>query len=160
MNNLIAKWEAGECPILNGVTLNGGQHYPIKPVDAPRNQLPMHLTHGQPAQLSKLDQLEWAFVNILCEATNAQMSLRASAGEGSMGGDGVIALCELTGVLRWVAFFDFSNPFERLRFDGADLVAENNLGEAWRLPLAQPWKIIVDAAVSHRSQRPPTDADA
>ena len=145
MNDLITKWEVGECPILNGVTLNGGQHYPIKPVDAPRNPLPMLLTHGQSENLAKVDRLQWASVNILCEATDALTNLRAFAGEGSMGGDGVIALFESTGVLRWVAFFDFSNPFERLRFDEADLVAENNLGETWRLSLAQPWKIIVDA---------------
>lgn len=155
MNDFIAKWEAGECPILNGVTLNGGQHYPIKPVDSPRNPLPMLLSHGHPENLAKVDQLQWAFVNILCEATDAQTNLRASAGEGSMGGDGVIALFESTGVLRWVAFFDFSNPFERVRFDGPDLVAENNMGEAWRLALAQPWKIIVDEAASSRSQRSP-----
>jgi len=146
MNNLIEKWNAGECPILNGLTFSIGQHYPIKPVDAPRNPKPMRLTYGQPESLAKVDNPQWAFVNILCEATDGLTNLRAFAGEGSMGSDGVIALFESTGVLRWVAFFDFSNPFERVRFDGPDLVVENNLGEAWRLSLAKPWEIIVDEA--------------
>ena len=144
MNNLTSRWEAGECALLNGVTFNNGMHYPVNTVNPPRNSLPILLLHGQPKSLVKAEQLRWSSVNILCEATDALKNLRASAGEGSMGGDGVIALFESTRILRWVAFFDFSNPFERLRFDGPDLVAENNLQETWRLSLDQPWKISVN----------------
>lgn len=143
MKTLSTNWNAGQWPTLNGLTFADGRHYAIRPVDAPREPLPMRLSYASPTQIENLEKLPSTFLMQACEASDNVSGLKVIAGECSAGEEGFVAVLESTGVLRWVAFFDFSNPFERVRFDGTDLVAENNLGEAWRLPLATPWEITV-----------------
>ena len=144
MKPLTTKWNTGEWPILNGVTFIDGRHYAIRPIDAPREPLPIHLDFVGPTQIENAETLPSAFLIPTCDASDIVSGLKVVAGECSSGVDGFIALLESTGLLRWVAFFDFSNPFERVRFEETDLVAENNLGEAWRLPLETPWKVRVN----------------
>lgn len=143
MKDLFLKWNAGECPIINGVMFSDGRYYPVKPIDAPRSSRPIRLVYGQAESLEGVDKFQWASVGILCEATDIRTQSRVVAGEGSMGSDGVIALFGPTGALRWVAFFDFSNSFERVWFDGVNIMAENNLMEVWQFHLDQPWEIVV-----------------
>ncbi|MEO6994746.1 MAG: hypothetical protein ABI273_14150 [Lacunisphaera sp.] len=147
MNELISRWNDNECPMLNGVMLTNGMYYPVKPVDAPRKPLPMHLTYGECRMLPEISALGWASLIQTCEVKISGGNLKVIAGEGSMGADGFVALSAEDQSLRWVAFFDFSNPFERLYFDDANvIIAENNLGEAWRLSVSCPWEIIVTTA--------------
>lgn len=145
MNSLIEKWGAEQCPMLNGITVANGAHHPVKPIDAPRTQLPLRLGYSQAHPLPDTALLQWASVNLLCESQSLPLRLKIKAGEGSMGSDGVIALFDEADHLQWIAFFDFSNPFERVRFEGETVVAENNLGEKWRLPIEQPWAVTIEA---------------
>lgn len=156
MKSLNTTWSAGQWPTLNGLTFADGRYFAIRPIDAPREPLPMRLSYTGPRQIESFQEAPLTSLVRNCETSDDAAGLTAAAGECSAGEDGFVACLESTGVLRWVAFFDFSNPFERVQFDGANLVAENNLGEAWRFPLATPWEVTVvlanPSSCSQRSQ--------
>lgn len=144
MKSLLTQWNAELVPLLNGVILENGTYHSIKPVDAPRVHLPVRLESESSRQLSDLTSLQWAAVNMICETELVSSGLKVKAGEGSMGSDGVIALLDQAQRLRWIAFFDFSNPFESVCFEGSVIIAENNLNEKWFLPIEEPWKVRIE----------------
>lgn len=143
MNTFLAKWNDEQCPLLNGISYACGKYYPINQATSPRRNLPINLEYGLPQELPDATALQWAFINPLCEATNKRDGFLVKAGEASMGGDGFVALLNQGGLLLWVAFFDFSNPFIQVRFDDEYIVAENNLQEQWRISISRPWMIII-----------------
>ena len=55
----------------------------------------------------------------------------------------MVALLGADESLQWIAFFDYANPFERIRFDGDFLIARNNLDEEWSFRLANPEMITI-----------------
>jgi hypothetical protein len=65
------------------------------------------------------------------------------AGEGALGGDGVVAVLGDQNNLPWIAFFDWSNPFVSLRVEDRALEATSNLGHVWRFTLPIPQEIVV-----------------
>ena len=145
MKILFDNWKKRKCPILNGVIFADGTIYPIQPVDAPRHSVPLALHHDPARQITPTDILEWTHTTPLCEFSDHPKDILAVAGECGMGADGFIALLNPDRSFRWVAFFDFSNPFVALRLEGDDLLAENNHGEHWRVPLSTPWKITIES---------------
>ena len=77
---------------------------------------------------------------VLAKLTDAASGLHVLAGECfGHGGDGFVAVIDAaTNRLRWLAWFENSNPFGELTLDGTALLATSTLGCRWRFPLADP----------------------
>ena len=69
-------------------------------------------------------------------------------GEGSHGSDGVVALLDADSNFHWLAFFDFSNPFEHAEIADGCVRAINNLGETWIFPVDAPWRIVIEPSAT------------
>jgi len=81
----------------------------------------------------------------LCEQSYVDLNLRIFGGEGAHGSEGFVAVAEITtGHLVWLAYFDCSNPFEKVSFANGVVVAVSNLGHSWHFPLKQPESLMVD----------------
>jgi hypothetical protein len=90
-------------------------------------------------QLEAADALSENSCGVLAELTDVARGVRILAGECNLGGDGFVAVIDAaTNRLRWLAWFEASNPFAELALDGADLLATSTLGYCWRFPLAEP----------------------
>jgi hypothetical protein len=133
----------GACPILNGLLYPDGS---VLLVDSLPSG-PGAPTFGPRTSLDALDAtepLEWTTVGTLAEAVSPDGSYSAVGGEGGMGGDGFVAVTAAADKrLLWVAFFEDSNSFEEIRFDGGDVVARSNLGREYRFPVTAPERLVV-----------------
>ncbi|MEH6420862.1 hypothetical protein [Pseudomonas sp. CGJS7] len=135
MSVLVKYWQEERIPILNGIIFPDGAVWPVHPVDAPRDS-PLRLRIREDEQATLGDDTEWTSCSPLMEAANIDLGLKAVVGECGMGGDGYVALLENLGNrIRWIAFFDFSNPFEHVSLEVNQVVAKNNLGESWIIPI-------------------------
>ena len=143
MRDLEQAWQQGACPIVNGLLFPDGTVLPV-------NILPSRAgapTFEPRTTLKALDAsapLEWTAIGVLAHAVSLDGSYSAVGGEGGMGSDGFVAVTlGPDKQLLWVAFFDHSNPFEEIRFDGEDVVARSNLGREYRFPVASPENLVV-----------------
>jgi hypothetical protein len=144
MRALIARWLSSEVPVLNGGVLRSGRAHLIRPIDAPRI-LPLRLPSAGNADFGSLGELMWTHAGPYEPVMDASTGLVSIVGEGGMGADGFVAVQSgmAPDTLLWLAFFDFSNPFESVRFEDGFLKARNNLDEEWHFDLAEPWNITV-----------------
>ena len=147
MNQIIAEWIQGKVPVVNGVIEAGGQVHRVHPVDLPR-KLPMTLRGDEPTELALLPRIEWTISLPSEKMRDSESEMIAIVGECGMGSDGfvVIQATERPDSILWVAFFDFSNPFESVRFEGATIKARNNVREEWRFARSAPWRIEIHPA--------------
>lgn len=141
MKTLETIWASQRWPTLNGITFRDGLYYPIRPTDPPRKQIPLRLEYQKPTAIADFNSQPTTFLIPASEATSQSTDYRVIAGSCSLGEEGFVILTTPTSELFWGAYFDFSNPFERVWFDGTDIIAANNLGEEWHLPLSRPWEI-------------------
>lgn len=144
MNSLIEKWMADKIPMVNGIHVVDGFFFEIKPVDIPR-RLPLALKGEKSSWLQRFDEMMWVDCIPIASSLCVETGFVAIVGECSMGGDGFIALQKSVGrdSLLWVAFFDFSNPFEYVETRKDMIFAKNNLDEFWVVDINKPWNIMV-----------------
>jgi hypothetical protein len=140
---LIGKWRQGFLPIIDGIVWPSGVLESVR-VAFQRKNGRFVLARGSVSrsslqQLESLGRLSWTRVGKCCEGCDQARGLRAIGGAGGMGGDGFVALeSGLSDSLIWIAFFENSNPFEGLRFEGLSLVGSTSLGDQWFFPLESP----------------------
>lgn len=143
MRDLEGAWQQGACPIVNGLLFPDGSVLPVLSLPS-RAGAP---TFGQRTTLKALDAsapLQWTAVGALTHAVSADGSFSAVGGEGGMGSDGFVAVAmRADNRLLWIAFFDDSNPFGEIAFDGGDVVARSTLGREFRFPVASPQGLVV-----------------
>jgi hypothetical protein len=143
-------WQDEQCPIINGVIYGTGE---ILMLDFDR------VTEGEDIAVSVraagktnvasfLAEHENYLTSIteLCELQVLEEDLRISGGDGGFGGDGFVAVSRLSdNYLKWIAFFDNSNPFEEVSFTGSQVLAISSHRDKWLFPLAQPEQVSVVA---------------
>ena len=95
--------------------------------------------------LCEVDDL-WASLIPHCEV-EIDSERSAECGEGSLGGDGYIALYKRDETLLWVIFLEDVNPFTRLELRGTHLVAINSHGEIWDVPIDRPESLNVASSI-------------
>ena len=79
---------------------------------------------------------------VLLEALSHRWNLKVLCGEGDYGSDGFIALLDLElNTLKWLAFFENSNPFENVEIHYDHLVGITNLHYRWRFNLKNPQQL-------------------
>jgi hypothetical protein len=144
MNLIIDQWTQGRVPIFNGVIESSGRVHSVHPVDPPR-RLPMKLRVSTPGELP---EVEWTTALPFEKVRDVESQMVAIVGECGMGSDGFVALqaTENSESLIWLAFFDFSNPFESVRLEGGVIKARNNIGEEWHFTQSSKWKVEIHSA--------------
>lgn len=151
MNSLMSLWAKWECPILNGVMFADGFVDCIPPYEQSRPPGTITLAGQGRTSLDSLGSLELTSVMPSCRAEDKAKDLVVIGGEGGMGSDGFVAVTDFANCLRWIAFFDFSNPFVSVALSGDEVLAKNNLDETWHFPLVSPSQIKVEVPARTRS---------
>ena len=137
------KWRSGFLPSIDGVGWPTSDVFLVNVgFESQNGRYVLERGKAAPATLADITavrEIRWQHAGPSCECTNMEGRLRAIGGEGAWGGDGFVAVVSAhTGELVWYAFFESSNPFEQVRFEGDVLVATNNLGDEFRFPLDSP----------------------
>lgn len=133
MSKVLDHWRTGRVAIVNGIAL---------PDDSVRTVPACGWSRATPVRLDICgnavpvpDDAEWTDASALARAVSPCGRYLAVAGECGMGGDGFVALIDgRTALPEWIAFFDFSNPFEAVEIGDTHVLACNNLGETWSIP--------------------------
>jgi hypothetical protein len=143
-------WQDEQCPTINGIIYGTGE---ILLLDFDR------VTEGDDTAVSIrpagktnvasfLAEHEDYLTSIteFCEIQVQEEGVRISCGDGGFGGDGFVAVSRLSdNYLKWIAFFDNSNPFEEVSFAGSQVLAISSHRDKWLFPLAQPEQVSVVA---------------
>jgi hypothetical protein len=144
MNSLAPLWLKGECPILNGVMFADGFVQCVEPCEQPRPLGIITLVAKERTPIEQHTPFETTGLIRLCRAEDQRRGLVVIGGEAGMGSDGFVALTDTSNQLRWIAFFDFSNPFVSVKLFSDKVIGENNLAETWRFSLENPSQIQVN----------------
>ena len=146
MNSTARNWLQRKVAIVNGVTESSGVVHAIEPIDSPR-LLPVKLNQKSVCNEDVFGDLSCTHAIILSETSNSEHEITVFVGECGMGADGFVAVEELnTKNLRWIAFFDFSNPFHSVAIEKNLILATNNLNEEWQFAIESPWEIKIVTA--------------
>lgn len=149
------KFEEEECPLFDGVLFGTGAIVLMES----RTYVGDSGVVGQvrPLARSTLDSfLEynpdgWVSFTSLSSSRWELAGLVLTCGEGSLGADGFVAVREIDGPLRWIAFFQNSNPFTSVSLAGDEVVALSTLNHLWRFPVDRPEFV----RVTHATREPP-----
>jgi len=137
MQSITQLWQKNTTYTANGILLSD-EFYSVVP-ERQRSDAEFNLT-GVLQDSQYLKDRKLASIFPLCEVTKSGYT--AIGGEGSMGSDGFVALLRSSDQApKWIAFFDFSNPFEAIEIQGDQILATSSLGEQWAIPINQPWVI-------------------
>jgi hypothetical protein len=66
-----------------------------------------------------------------------------SCGESGWGSAGFVAMRNHQEELLWIAFFDFSNPFDRVEEQGRLVIARSTFGAIWTFDHDAPTRVVV-----------------
>ena len=143
-------WESKMWPVRNGVYIADGTVALLK-VLMPWESVDKRISASVSGS-AMLDQIgeyrenKLTHLAPLCEQSYADLNLSIFAGEGAHGSEGFVAVSRTTtGRLMWLAYFDCSNPFEKVLLENDVVIVVSNLGHSWRFPLTQPERLTVDA---------------
>lgn len=139
-----------ESPSLNGII------YPDGTIDL----LNVKVDWGPPIQYSLKSEtkssielldnegkLQWNDCAILVTAIDIKQSIEIVAGEGDYGSDGFIGVIDLsTRNLIWLAFFNCSNPFDRLDIKEEKIYATSTNGCLWKFVIKSPIDIEIECS--------------
>jgi hypothetical protein len=146
------KWRSGLCPLFDGVTYGDGTivvmecltFWGADDADAISQIQVRPLARSTIDSFVEYNPEGWVHVGGPEPVVDAARDIKLSFGEGSMGGDGFVARSEVgSGRLRWVAFFQASNPFARGWLEGDVAVVVSTHGHVWRFPLERPERVQV-----------------
>ncbi len=138
-----AAWRDERCPIMNGIVWGSGS----------MRLFDMEFSYDSNAYkytileevvtdvavLKEKGELDWTYLIQLAELNRVEEGIRLSCGEAGWGGDGFVAVSRIEDdYLLWMAFFDVSNPFEKINVRENVISGVTNLGNTWRFPIDNP----------------------
>lgn len=143
-------WDNKLWPIRNGIYFDDGR-VALLNISMPWENVGKAVSVSV-ASLTQLEQIDefrencTTHLSPLCQESYPDMNLRVYGGEGGHGSEGFIAVTQIsTGHLLWLAYFDCSNPFERVSVTNGIVIGVSNLGDSWNFPLTQPDSFSVNA---------------
>jgi hypothetical protein len=148
--DLQSQWNEMMCPLVNGITFADGtiQRLELDVLYRSGGGAKVSVTKGpltDVSVLASLNELHWTELITLCEDVDEERDLKVLAGEGGMGADGFVALTTARdNSLRWIAFFDSSNPFKRVKLEDRQVVATSSHSNTWMFPLESPAEVSVE----------------
>jgi hypothetical protein len=105
------------------------------------------IQHGSNLHINELiSEKDFYFteVTILDKKEDIKNNIIVYCGDGGMGGDGFV-LVEIKSdtKIKWAAFFENANPFEKVDIDNGEIVTYNNLQEKWIFNLNDPTNLSI-----------------
>ena len=133
------RWQQRSLPQVNGVLRASGAvtllHRPAA-IDQPP-------TPGEATSLAAILERYDPWIETTLLASRIADGLRAYVGDGEMGNEGAVVLCDDADNLLWAAVLDFSNPFYEVELADGQLIARDTHERLWRFPLAEPERVSV-----------------
>jgi len=137
-----------ECPLVNGIIFPNGV---IKLLDVNVEWSPKLIYTIKKSEetsikaLEKIGHLQWNDCAILTKLSDEKKNIVVIAGEGDYGSDGFVSVIDLySRKLIWLAFFNCSNPFEKLEIKNDELLVKSTNGCLWKFNILDPVNIVVD----------------
>lgn len=136
-------WSAGQVPIADAVTFGDGRMILLDVLHAEDGRTVVRAIAETTFDSFLTYNPDW-LADVAC-LTETELPSRGllQAGEGSQGGDGFIALCDVSGALTYCVFCTSSNPFTKLGLseDQSRVHAVTSEGVEWSFNVDTPWKI-------------------
>ena len=151
MRKIVDFIEHLECPLLNGII------FPDETIQL----LNIHINKGIPQKytiqtalktsiniLNNKNELWWTSCTILFKLIDQKYSIEIVTGEAGYGSDGFVAVIDLKSrKLIWLAFFDCSNPFDKVNVIDQEIYATSTLGCVWKFKIKNP----IDCSVEYNN---------
>ncbi len=148
MKNIENFIEHLESPSLNGIIFPDGL---VKMLEIKVEWFPKINYHIRIQEESSIDILEakgtlyWNDCAVMVSLIDERISVEVVAGEGDYGSDGFVGVVDLKSKrLIWLAFFNCSNPFNRLEIKNKELFATSTNGCLWKFKIENPVDFIVE----------------
>lgn len=147
--NIAYYWENDLCPIVNGIIFADGSIRQLNPKESSQQYYDIPEYSG----IETIDKLrekeEIGITNIYKRKPIqiAELNILIYCGDGSWGGEGFVAVCEKyegREMLKWIAYFDYSNPMEKVEYIDSNIVAYSNLGHRWIFNIDRPQDVSVE----------------
>jgi hypothetical protein len=141
-------WDNDLCPIINGIIYADGTIKILNPKEAKKYyDIPEYCGIESIYSLSDKEYVGFTDIYKRKHVEIIDLNLRIYCGEGSWGSEGFVAVCDViegNELLRWIAYFDYSNPIERVEYNDGIIIAYNNHGHKWMFNISYPEKVEVD----------------
>lgn len=140
-----SEWRDEKIPIVNGIIYSDGS---VDWVNVDYDGDKREILHGSKKHLNDLlanNELGFSSISVNKKIENSDKQIKAYCGEGSFGGDGFVVVEAQTDFkVKWIAFFETANPFEKLEIIDDKIIAYNNLNEKWVFDINRPSNFIVE----------------
>lgn len=143
--NLVQEWEKGRLPIISGILHENGN---VSWINIESENRIRRVEHGSKLNFNNLmeeNEFYLSEITVLCRKEDINKSIIVSCGEGGYGSEGFVVV-EVHGnkKIKWVAFFEESNPFEKVEIIDDMIYAYNNLGEKWTFEINNPTNLRIE----------------
>lgn len=147
MMKLIDFKDHQQCPYINGISYADEQIQLMELVVNKTKPVTFDIIVGIKTSVAELEasgKMLWGDCIIEDEFSSEEEKITVLCGEGNLGSDGFVALMNDQGKLKWIAFFDCSNPFIQLKFIDKVVFAETSLGHIWKFPINTPHLLTIE----------------
>lgn len=139
------EWHDERIPIVNGIIYSDGY---VDRINVDYNGNKRVIFRDGKIHLNDLldnDELGYSSIIINKKLENPDNKLNIYCGEGSYGGDGfVVVESQIDVKVKWIAFFETANPFEKLEIMEDKIFAYNNLNEKWIFNINNPLDLVIE----------------
>lgn len=144
--DIYKEWKNGRLPIINGI-LYGNSTIEWINIDYDLNYKRI-INRGSILCVNDLimkNELYFSTISTCYQFEDKNNDLVIYCGGGSYGSEGYIVVeSKIDLKLIWIAFFEESNPFEKLEIIGDKIIAYNNLNEKWIFDINNPSNLTVE----------------
>ncbi|XLS30022.1 hypothetical protein ACJD0Z_04170 [Flavobacteriaceae bacterium M23B6Z8] len=96
-------------------------------------------------EIDNSGMLDWVYCDENVHVLDVERNLKLTAGGGTYGGDGFVACWKLEiSELLWLAFFEDSNPFEKLYLNREHVFAVSTHNCTWKFGIDNPLDLTID----------------
>lgn len=138
------EWINRKIPIVNGIIYQDGS---VDCIEISYVGKSRSIQHGNKIHLDDLlskNELGFSSVMIANKLEDFHNNINVYYGEGSFGGDGFVLVESSNDFqIKWIAFFENANPFEKVEIKNNLIYAHNNLKEIWKFELNNPSKLTI-----------------
>ena len=143
--DIYKEWKNGRLPIINGIVYEDGSIEWIN-IDYDSNYRRI-INRGSNLSINDLiskSELHFSAISTCYQTENKTKGVTLYCGGGSYGSEGYVVLeSNVESKLIWIAFFEESNPFEKIEFINDKIIVYNNLREKWSFDLKNPTNLSI-----------------
>ena len=154
------QWRASRSPVLNGIAFPSGEICEIF-FEWDSEAISYLIVDKLFANLSVFQAegvLQWVTIHKFLVAEDEGLDLRAYSGGGPLGEDGFVGVEDAKSAeLKWLAFFELSNPFKAISFGDGVVEAVSTFDVMWTFPIEKPYEVTVRSLTEEEALAYPQD---